>query len=159
MKHNIKDMVKNGKKATFIKYNNGQLIYGTECGFEFPVPIASVAESNVNVLSKEAISFTKGFKAVLCKTVNGFVFTIPVADFGNVDPSVLSDENAHFIKYRNGKLIYKTTSGFEFSMSIINENEKAEENIDVFAEEKAITLMRYINKHIKAIEKDLAEVA
>lgn len=37
--HNIKDMVKDGKKVKFMFYRSGELFYKTECGFEFPVPI------------------------------------------------------------------------------------------------------------------------
>ena len=32
-------MVKDGKKVNFVRYRHGELIYVTECGFEFPVPI------------------------------------------------------------------------------------------------------------------------
>ena len=41
---NIKDMVKN-KKVRFIKYKNNELIYSTECGFEFPVPLSDTGEA------------------------------------------------------------------------------------------------------------------
>ena len=41
--YNIKDMIKN-KKVTFVKYTKQELIYTTECGFEFPVPIADTGE-------------------------------------------------------------------------------------------------------------------
>lgn len=36
---NIKEMVKD-KTVKFVKYQDGDLWYVTECGFEFPVPIA-----------------------------------------------------------------------------------------------------------------------
>lgn len=36
----IKEMVQNKKKVMFRFYRDGQLWYATECGFEFPVPIA-----------------------------------------------------------------------------------------------------------------------
>ena len=36
----IKDMVKDNQKVSFLFYRDGQLWYATECGFEFPVPIA-----------------------------------------------------------------------------------------------------------------------
>ena len=36
---NIKDMVSNGKKVTFVRYKQKELWYVTECGFEFPVPV------------------------------------------------------------------------------------------------------------------------
>jgi hypothetical protein len=35
----IKDMVKDGKKATFAYYKQNELWYITEDGFEFPVPV------------------------------------------------------------------------------------------------------------------------
>lgn len=36
----IKQMVENNQKVRFRFYRDGELWYGTECGFEFPVPIA-----------------------------------------------------------------------------------------------------------------------
>ncbi len=36
----IKEMVRNNQKVHFRFYRDGQLWYATECGFEFPVPIA-----------------------------------------------------------------------------------------------------------------------
>jgi hypothetical protein len=39
MIYNVKDMVKDGKRVRFVRYRHGELIYVTECGFEFPVPI------------------------------------------------------------------------------------------------------------------------
>jgi len=36
----IKQMVENSQKVRFKFYRDGQLWYGTECGFEFPVPIS-----------------------------------------------------------------------------------------------------------------------
>ena len=36
---NVKDMVSNGKRVTFVRFQNNELWYSTECGFEFPVPV------------------------------------------------------------------------------------------------------------------------
>jgi hypothetical protein len=36
----IKEMVENNQKVRFRFYRDGQLWYGTECNFEFPVPVA-----------------------------------------------------------------------------------------------------------------------
>jgi hypothetical protein len=36
----IKEMVSNNQKVAFKFYRDGQLWYATQCGFEFPVPIA-----------------------------------------------------------------------------------------------------------------------
>jgi hypothetical protein len=35
----IKDMVSNGKKVHFVRYQQQELWYVTDCGFEFPVPL------------------------------------------------------------------------------------------------------------------------
>jgi hypothetical protein len=40
----IKDMIKDGKKVTFMFYKQGDLWYKTEDGFEFPVPIADTGD-------------------------------------------------------------------------------------------------------------------
>jgi len=45
---NIKSMVENNRKAKFIRYANGNLIYSTECGFEFPVPIEDLGNATIN---------------------------------------------------------------------------------------------------------------
>lgn len=44
MEYNIKDMVKNNKMVTFVKYQKNELWYRTECGFDFPVPIGDTGE-------------------------------------------------------------------------------------------------------------------
>lgn len=44
MNYNVKDMVKDGKKVIFVRYRKGELIYVTECGFEFPVPVEDTGD-------------------------------------------------------------------------------------------------------------------
>lgn len=39
MEYNIKEMVKDGKKVRFVRFRKNELIYVTETGFEFPVPV------------------------------------------------------------------------------------------------------------------------
>ena len=39
MKYDIKEMIRNNKKVTFMFYRQKELWYKTECGFEFPVSI------------------------------------------------------------------------------------------------------------------------
>lgn len=38
MKYDIKQMVKD-KTVSFVRFRHNELIYVTECGFEFPVPV------------------------------------------------------------------------------------------------------------------------
>lgn len=39
----LKEMVSNNQVVRFTRYRDGELFYRTECGFEFPVPIADAA--------------------------------------------------------------------------------------------------------------------
>ena len=42
----IKEMVSDNKKVKFSFYREGELFYTTECGFEFPVPIADTGNAS-----------------------------------------------------------------------------------------------------------------
>lgn len=52
---NIKDMVSNGKKVTFLRYQNNELWYVTETGFEFPVPLEDTGNAAFNSSDKALI--------------------------------------------------------------------------------------------------------
>lgn len=43
--NSIKEMVNNNKRVAFVRYQNNELWYSTECGFEFPVPISDTGEA------------------------------------------------------------------------------------------------------------------
>lgn len=42
--YNVKEMVSGGKKVRFVRFRKGELIYTTECGFEFPVPVEDTGD-------------------------------------------------------------------------------------------------------------------
>lgn len=42
----LKDIVANGKKVKFLRYQKNQLWYVSDCGFEFPVPISDTGEAS-----------------------------------------------------------------------------------------------------------------
>jgi hypothetical protein len=48
----LKELVAPGKFATFVKFKGTELIYTTECGIEFPVPVADI-NGEAEVLSVE----------------------------------------------------------------------------------------------------------
>jgi len=58
---NLKDMVSNNKKVTFVRYQKGQLWYMTECGFEFPVSISDTGDAAFNPEDK-ALFFMRWIK-------------------------------------------------------------------------------------------------
>jgi hypothetical protein len=43
----IKDMVKDNRLVTFVHFKDGELLYRTECGFEFPVPVSDVGTATM----------------------------------------------------------------------------------------------------------------
>lgn len=54
---NLKTMLKN-KTVTFVRYRKGELIYKTECGFEFPVPISDTGDATFKHTDK-AMTFMR----------------------------------------------------------------------------------------------------
>jgi len=42
---NIKEYVSGDKTVKFVRYRKGNLIYTTECGLEFPVPIEDTGDA------------------------------------------------------------------------------------------------------------------
>ncbi len=57
MNSNIKEMIKD-KQVTFVRYRKGELIYVTECGFEFPVPIEDTGDG-IFLAKDKAIIFMR----------------------------------------------------------------------------------------------------
>ena len=55
---NIKDMVKDNKKVTFVRFQSEELIYKTDCGFEFPIPISDTGGA-VFLASDKALVFMR----------------------------------------------------------------------------------------------------
>ena len=58
---NLKDMVSNNKRVTFLRYQKGDLWYVTESGFEFPVPISDTGDAAFNPEDK-ALLFMRWIK-------------------------------------------------------------------------------------------------
>ena len=55
---NIKEMVGKNKIVKFVRYREGEFIYVTECGFEFPVPISDIGTATLLAQDK-AILFLR----------------------------------------------------------------------------------------------------
>lgn len=43
----IKDLVGDNKKVKFRSYREGEFIYATECGMEFPVPLSDLGTATL----------------------------------------------------------------------------------------------------------------
>jgi hypothetical protein len=60
---NIKNMVKD-KTVKFLYYRDGEFIYETECGFQFPVPLNDLGKATLNA-SDKAIYFMRWIRKQL----------------------------------------------------------------------------------------------
>lgn len=54
----IKEMVANNKQVKFVRYQNKELWYQTECGFEFPVPIEDTGNA-IFIAQDKALLFMR----------------------------------------------------------------------------------------------------
>ena len=54
----LKEMVKDNQKVRFRYYRDGELWYSTECGFEFPVPVADTG-TGIFMAEDRAILFMR----------------------------------------------------------------------------------------------------
>lgn len=70
----------------------------------------------------------------------------------SIKDMVKDNKKVRFSFYRDGQLFYRTESGFEFPVPIDDIG-----NATFLAEDKAILFMRYIRKHLKAINDARAE--
>jgi hypothetical protein len=70
----------------------------------------------------------------------------------SIKDMVKDNKKVSFVFYREGELWYKTECGFQFSVPINDVGSAAMLN-----EDKAILYMRWIRKHMEAIEKAKAE--
>ncbi|MCK9567400.1 hypothetical protein M0R72_00455 [Candidatus Pacearchaeota archaeon] len=54
----LKEMVVNNQKVRFVHYQDKELWYATECGFEFPIPISDCG-SGIFLPEDKAIAFMR----------------------------------------------------------------------------------------------------
>tara|TARA_Y100000588_G_scaffold230664_1_gene244416 strand:- start:12068 stop:12283 length:216 start_codon:yes stop_codon:yes gene_type:complete len=62
----------------------------------------------------------------------------------NIKDMVKNNKKVTFSRYRKGNLYYKTECGFEFPVPISDTGDG-----EFLSEDKALTYMRWIRKHIK----------
>lgn len=63
----VSEMVRNGQKVHFVRYRQGNLWYATECGFEFPVPVADAADATF--LAEDKASYFMRYIRPHCELV------------------------------------------------------------------------------------------
>jgi len=131
---NIKDMVKNNKKANFIAYKESNLYYTTECGFVFPVPISDIGDGVFNATEKAMLLMRYIRKQI---------------EKPNIELNINSIEgNINFIRFSKNQLIY-SNGNTEFPIDI-NETEIPE----FIAHESKEKLLKFINDYNEIIVQE-----
>ena len=131
---NIKDMVKNNKKANFIAYKDSNLYYTTECGFVFPVPISDIGDGVFNTTEKAML-----LMRYIRKQIDKPEIKLEIAS---------SNGNIAFVRFAKNQLIY-TNGDIEFPIDI-NETEISE----FVANESEEKLSEFINIYKEIIVKE-----
>jgi hypothetical protein len=80
---NIKEMVGKNKTVKFVRYREGEFIYVTECGFEFPVPIADIGTATLLAQDKAILFLRYIRKHVETKEIekNTIEISTPIEEF------------------------------------------------------------------------------
>lgn len=125
---NIKDMVKDGKKVYFKRIQNENLIYVTECGFEFRVPLEDTGDG-VFLSEDKAMLFMRYIRKEL----------------SNLE----KQEKVYFSRFRKNEAFFVTEDGFEFPVPV-NEG-----HILHSVDDKA-NFSSYIDAHLQSIQEEKA---
>jgi len=133
----IKEMVQNNKQVHFEFYQNGELNYKTEDGFEFPVPIADTGDAKFLAQDK-AMLFMRYIRKQMDRNPNSRSQVV----------EVIAGEQAIFVFYRKDELWYETANGFEFPVPVA----KVAANIKLTAKVDQELLTSYIDAQRKLIE-------
>lgn len=125
---NIKDIVKDGKRVTFRRIENDNLVYATEDGFEFRVPVEDTGDG-VFLSDDKAIIFMRYIRK----------------EISNVKGKVT------FVRFRKSEAFYVTEDGFEFPVPI------KEIAGPIFAVDNKANFEKFIQLHLDAIEEEMSK--
>jgi hypothetical protein len=79
---NIKNMVSDNKRVKFVYFREGEFIYSTECGFEFPVPLADIGKATL-LAEDKALLFLRYIRKHV-ETINKEPKTVELNNFSSV---------------------------------------------------------------------------
>jgi hypothetical protein len=140
---NIKDMVKDGKKVVFKRYVNDTLIYETECGFEFPVPVEDTGDGAF--LAEDKAMFLMRY---IRKEIDRLKNDTTEIDFIDINIDV-QKENVNFTRFRKNEFFFITKDGIEFPVPLAHIGRTAIGSIM-----NRDMLQQHIDNHLASIEQE-----
>lgn len=137
---NIKDMVKDGKKVVFKRLIDGNLIYETECGFEFPVPVEDTGDGKF--LSEDKAMFLMRYiRKEIEKIQNN------EASILRQVPTSLGENIVTFTFFRKNELYFVNKDNVEFPVPL---TDKVNYTSTVYQKD----VQKYLDSHLESIAQE-----
>lgn len=137
---NIKDMVKDGKKVVFKRLIDGNLIYETECGFEFPVPVEDTGDGKF--LSEDKAMFLMRYiRKEIEKIQNNEASVLRQV------PASLGENIVTFTFFRKNELYFVNKDNVEFPVPL---TDKVNYTSTVYQKD----VQKYLDSHLESIAQE-----
>lgn len=139
---NIKDMVKDGKKVVFKRLIDGNLIYETECGFEFPVPVEDTGDGKF--LSEDKAMFLMRYiRKEIEKIQNNEASVLRQV------PTSLSENIVTFTFFRKNELYFVNKDNVEFPVPLTDK-------VNYTSTISQKDVQKYLDSHLESIAQERA---
>lgn len=137
---NIKDMVKDGKKVVFKRLIDGNLIYETECGFEFPVPVEDTGDGKF--LSEDKAMFLMRYiRKEIEKIQNN------EASILRQVPTSLGENIVTFTFFRKNELYFVNKDNVEFPVPLTDK-------VNYTSTISQKDVQKYLDSHLESIAQE-----
>lgn len=139
---NIKDMVKDGKKVVFKRLIDGNLIYETECGFEFPVPVEDTGDGKF--LSEDKAMFLMRYiRKEIEKIQNNEASVLRQV------PASLGENIVTFTFFRKNELYFVNKDNVEFPVPLTDK-------VNYTSTVSQKDVQKYLDSHLESIAQERA---
>lgn len=139
---NIKDMVKDGKKVVFKRLIDGNLIYETECGFEFPVPVEDTGDGKF--LSEDKAMFLMRYiRKEIEKIQNNEASVLRQV------PTSLGENIVTFTFFRKNELYFVNKDNVEFPVPLTDK-------VNYTSTISQKDVQKYLDSHLESIAQERA---
>ncbi len=135
-------MVKDGKKVVFKRLIDGNLIYETECGFEFPVPVEDTGDGKF--LSEDKAMFLMRYiRKEIEKIQNNEASVLRQV------PTSLGENIVTFTFFRKNELYFVNKDNVEFPVPL---TDKVNYTSTVYQKD----VQKYLDSHLESIAQERA---
>ena len=135
-------MVKDGKKVVFKRLIDGNLIYETECGFEFPVPVEDTGDGKF--LSEDKAMFLMRYiRKEIEKIQNN------EASILRQVPTSLGENIVTFTFFRKNELYFVNKDNVEFPVPLTDK-------VNYTSTVSQKDVQKYLDSHLESIAQERA---